>query len=132
MLKKLHLSTGKEGFYDVTNAVRHVLREYNVSSGICVVFCPHTTAGMTINEDADPDVTRDLILAMGDTFHDRSDFRHAEGNSHAHWKSMMTGSSVTVIIDKGELVLGTWQGIYFVEYDGPRQRSYYVKIIEEI
>lgn len=131
MLKKFSLSTGREGFYDVTDEIRRLVKESRVAFGICVVYCPHTTAGIIINENADPDVTRDLMSAMKDTFRDRADFRHAEGNSHAHWKSMMTGSSVSLIIEGGELLLGTWQGVYFVEYDGPRQRSYYVKILQE-
>jgi secondary thiamine-phosphate synthase enzyme len=120
--------TKREGFYDVTDSVREAVRESGVTSGICVVYCPHTTAGITINENADPDVVRDLLLGLETAFFDRREFRHAEGNSAAHLKASAIGSSVTVIIEDGRLVLGTWQGIYFCEFDGPRTRGYYVKV----
>ncbi|GHV07346.1 hypothetical protein FACS1894217_07990 [Clostridia bacterium] len=94
-----------------------------------MVYCPHTTAGITINENADPDVVTDLLFALGKTFPDRPEFRHAEGNSAAHLKASMIGSSVTVIIDGGKLVLGTWKGIYFCEFDPLRNRKFYVKVI---
>lgn len=96
--------------------------------GIAVVYCPHTTAGITINENADPDVVRDLLFALDKTYPDRSEFRHDEGNSAAHLKASCIGSSVTVIVDNGKLVLGTWQSIYFCEFDPPRSRKFYVKV----
>lgn len=130
MVNKYSLSTDTEGFYNVTEKVRQSVRESGISDGICVVFCPHTTAGMTINENADPDVVRDMLLALKKTFPDRPEFRHSEGNSHAHLKASSVGSSVTVLIENGRLLLGTWQGIYFCEFDGPRNRSFYVKVIE--
>ena len=99
-----------------------------VVSGIAVVFCPHTTAGVTINENADPDVVTDLILGLDKAFPDRSEFRHSEGNSSAHLKASVMGSSTTIVIDNGKLVLGTWQGIYFCEFDPPRNRKFYVKV----
>ena len=130
MLSKLRLSTPKEGFIKITHDVESLVAESGVKEGICVVFCPHTTAGITINENADPDVVRDLTYAMNITSPDRPEYRHAEGNSHAHMKALMTGSSVTVIISGGKLLLGRWQGIYFAEYDGPRSREVIVKIME--
>jgi secondary thiamine-phosphate synthase enzyme len=111
--------------------VNDALSASGVKSGIAVIFCPHTTAGITINENADPDVVRDFLIGMNKAFPDRAEFRHAEGNSHAHLKSSCVGASETVIVENGKLLLGTWQGIYFCEFDGPRTRSFYVKIIGE-
>ena len=99
------------------------------ASGRAIVYCPHTTAGITINENADPDVVHDLLLGLNKAFPDRAEFRHGEGNSAAHLKASAMGSSVTVIIDSGKLVLGTWQGIYFTEFDPPRNRKFYVKVL---
>ena len=96
-----------------------------------MVYCPHTTAGITINENADPDVQRDLLLAYAEAFPDRKAFRHAEGNSAAHAKASAMGSSATIIIEQGQLLLGTWQGIYFCEFDGVRNRTFYVKILAD-
>lgn len=100
-------------------------------SGIAIVYCPHTTAGMTINENADPDVVHDLLIGLSKAFPDRPEFRHAEGNSTAHLKASAMGSSVTVIIESGKLLLGTWQGVYFCEFDPPRSRKFYVKVLGE-
>ena len=130
MLYEYHLNTEREGFYNITSYVRQALIESRIQSGMALVFCPHTTAGITINENADPDVVTDLLYALDKTFPDRPQFRHAEGNSAAHLKSSCIGASVSVIIDDGRLVLGTWQGIYFTEFDGPRQRKFLVKIIK--
>lgn len=123
------LRTERQNFYNVTSSVEKAVKESGVTDGICTVFCPHTTAGMTINENADPDVVRDLLLALDKTYPDRKEFRHAEGNTTAHLKASVMGSSVTVIVEKGKLILGTWQGIYFCEFDGPRIRKYYVKVM---
>lgn len=123
------LRTEKQNFYNITANVERAVKESGVTDGICTVFCPHTTAGMTINENADPDVVRDLLFALDKTYPDRKEFRHAEGNSSAHLKASAMGSSITVIVEKGKLILGTWQGIYFCEFDGPRIRKYYVKVI---
>ena len=130
MLFEYHLNTEREGFYNITSFVRQALAESGVSSGMVLVYCPHTTAGITINENADPDVVTDLLYALDKTFPDRPQFRHAEGNSAAHLKSSCIGASVNVIIDNGRLLLGTWQGVYFTEFDGPRTRKFYVKIIK--
>ncbi len=131
MVYEYHLNTEKEGFYNITSYVRRALIESRVESGAAIVFCPHTTAGITINENADPDVVTDLLYALDKTFPDRPQFRHAEGNSAAHLKSSCIGASVNVIIEEGKLLLGTWQGIYFTEFDGPRSRRFYVKIIKD-
>lgn len=129
MIKTFRLSTPREGFLAVTSQVQEALRDSGVQSGLCVVYCPHTTAGVTINENADSDVTRDLTLALDKTFPDRSEFRHAEGNSAAHLKAVCVGSSVTIPVENGRLLLGMWQGVYFAEFDGPRERRFYVKIL---
>lgn len=123
------LRTERQNFYNITANVKRVVAESGVSDGLCTIFCPHTTAGITINENADPNVVKDLIFALDKTFPDRPEFRHAEGNSSAHLKASAMGSSATVVIEKGKLILGTWQGIYFCEFDGPRIRKYYVKIL---
>jgi secondary thiamine-phosphate synthase enzyme len=117
-------------FVDITSMVADAVRTGGVSEGIVIVFCPHTTAGITINENADPSVTRDMTMkTSGIIEHDDPGYRHAEGNSDSHIKSSLFGASETVIIEGGSLVLGTWQGIYFAEFDGPRTRSVYLKII---
>jgi secondary thiamine-phosphate synthase enzyme len=128
-LYEYRLETPKQNFYNITTQVREAVSKCGVTDGIVVVYCPHTTAGITINENADPDVVRDLLFALDKTFPDRTEFRHSEGNSAAHLKASTIGSSVTVIIEGGKLVLGTWQGIYFTEFDPPRNRRFYVKII---
>lgn len=130
MFSKYTLNTSREGMYDITKEVREVLAKSKVSSGVCHVYCPHTTAGMTINENADPTVQHDLLLGLSEAFPDRDEFRHLEGNSAAHLKASCVGSSITVLIEGGKLMLGTWQGLYFCEFDGPRTRSYFIKIIE--
>jgi len=129
MLFEYTLSALRKDFYNITSQVREAVAASGVSDGIAVVYCPHTTAGITINENADPDVTRDMLLGLDKAFPDRSEFRHAEGNSAAHLKAIAIGSSVTVIINGGKLVLGTWQCVYFCEFDPPRNRKYYVKVL---
>lgn len=130
MLREFALTTERNSWVDVTSRVRDALRESGAKNGLCVVYCPHTTAGITINENTDPDVVRDLIFALEKTYPDRAEFRHAEGNSAAHLKASVIGSSVTIIIREGRLLLGTWQGVYFCEFDGPRARRFYVDITE--
>ena len=129
MYNKYDLSTQKSGFYNITGEVRKAIANSGIRSGIAIVYCPHTTAGITINENADADVTRDMMLGLEKAFPDRPEFRHAEGNSAAHLKASAVGSSVTVIIDDGAPVLGTWQGIYFCEFDPPRSRRFFVKVV---
>lgn len=130
MVYNFNIHTERENFYNITSYVRQAVNESVVSDGIAVVYCPHTTAGITINENADPDVVTDLLYALDKTYPDRPQFRHLEGNSAAHLKASCIGSSVTVIIQDGSLLLGTWQGIYFTEFDGPRSRKFFVKIIK--
>ncbi len=129
MLFTYELQTPHEDFCNITPQVRDAIRQSGVQEGICVVYCPHTTAGITINENADPDVVRDLLLALSKSCPDRPEFRHAEGNSAAHMKASTMGCSQTILIAHGKPVLGTWQGIYFCEFDGPRHRRFYVKVM---
>ncbi|WP_173386699.1 secondary thiamine-phosphate synthase enzyme YjbQ [Ruminococcus flavefaciens] len=129
MVFNFKLSTPAEGLVDITREVSEAVKESGVLEGICIIFCPHTTAAITINENADPDVRTDFIKGMDKFFPDLQSFRHAEGNSHAHIKSSAVGASETVIITGGKLLLGTWQDIYFCEFDGPRTRKFYVKVM---
>jgi len=129
MLYEYTLSAQREDFYNITAQVRETVAKSGVTDGIAVIFCPHTTAGITINENADPDVVHDLLIGLKKAFPDRAEFQHGEGNSAAHLKASTVGSSVTVIINGGKLVLGTWQSVYFCEFDPPRNRKFYVKII---
>ena len=123
------LSATYEGFYEITAQVREAVAKSGVTSGIAVIYCPHTTAGITINENADPDVVKDLLCGLDKAFPNLAEYRHAEGNSSAHLKASVIGSSATVLIVDGGLLLGTWQGIYFCEFDPPRHRTFYVKIM---
>ena len=131
-LYKHSLSINKaQTMVDITEIIKEDIKDSKVKDGIVVVYCPHTTAGITINENADPDVVKDLIYGFEKAY-PTSDikYKHFEGNSHAHMKSSTMGASQTLIIDDEKLILGTWQDIYFCEFDGPRNRSFYVKIIE--
>jgi secondary thiamine-phosphate synthase enzyme len=129
MLYEYQLSAQREDFYNITTQVREAVTKSGVTKGVAVVYCPHTTAGITINENADPDVVHDLLIGLENAFPDCSKFRHGEGNSSAHLKASAMGSSVTVVIENGKLVLGTWQSVYFTEFDPPRNRKFYVKIL---
>ena len=129
MLFQFQLSTPKKHFYNITPKVHDAVSQSGVTDGIAVIYNPHTTAGITINENADPDVVHDLLIGLDKAFPDRAEFRHGEGNSSAHLKASAVGSSVTVIINEGKLVLGTWQDIYFCEFDPPRSRTFFVKVI---
>lgn len=131
MIYHYAISTKEEEFYNITAMVENALIKRRLKRGIAVVYCPHTTAGITINESADPDVTKDLLFALNQTYPDRPEFKHYEGNSSAHLKASVIGSSETIIIENGRLLLGTWQAIYLIEFDGPRTRNFYVKIVEE-
>jgi secondary thiamine-phosphate synthase enzyme len=129
MLFEYALSAQREDFYNVTPQVREAVIKSGVMNGVAVIYCPHTTAGMTINENADPDVVHDLLIGLRGAFPDSPEFRHSEGNSAAHLKASVIGSSVTVIIESEKLLLGTWQGIYFCEFDPPRSRQFFVKVL---
>ena len=128
---KFEVKTSKHTqMLDITDEIRRAIAESGVKEGICTVFVPHTTAAVTINENADPDVTRDFMTEIGRIVPWEDGYHHMEGNSAAHLKSSMIGFSENVIIEDGRPVLGTWQGIYFCEYYGPRRRKVYVKILE--
>jgi secondary thiamine-phosphate synthase enzyme len=130
-LFEFNLKTEKlEQFKDITILAEKALNKSKISSGIINVFCPHTTAGITINENADSDVVNDIITTLDKVFPVENNYKHSEGNSHAHIKASYMGSSCTVPFENGTLKLGTWQGIYFCEFDGPRNRKVYIKIIE--
>lgn len=131
MLIKLDITTDAHTeMKDITRLIQTAVTDSGVKDGICTVFIPHTTAAVTINENADPDVVRDFTKEINKIVPWEDGYYHAEGNSAAHLKSSMIGFSEQLIIDKGRLVLGTWQGIYFCEFDGPRHRKIYVKIME--
>jgi secondary thiamine-phosphate synthase enzyme len=123
-------TTEAQQFVDITGLVRKAVNESGVEDGIAVVFVPHTTAGVTINENADPDVVKDILAALNKTYPEQNGYLHVEGNSHAHIKASLMGCSCSIIIEKGNLKLGTWQGVYFCEFDGPRSRKVYIKIIK--
>ncbi len=131
MLKIFNIRTSKKNeMIDITNKIQEFVTETNISNGICTIMVPHTTAGITINENADPDVRADMIKGINKIIPQELGYVHMEGNSDAHIKSSMIGASEHVIISDGRLLLGTWQGIYFFEFDGPRSRKVYVKLIE--
>lgn len=117
-------------FVEITDQVQQAIAVSGVTSGLCVVFCPHTTAAVTVNENADPDVVHDMLLWLNQSIpqHERQ-FRHGEGNSDAHIKSSLVGPSVTLLIERGALVLGRWQGVYFCEFDGPRSRRAHIQVV---
>ena len=132
MLTKLSVNTSKHTqMLNITDMIQRCVEDSGVRSGVCTVFIPHTTAAVTINENADPDVVRDFTMEINKLVPWEDGYRHMEGNSAAHLKASMIGFSEQIIIDGGRLVLGTWQGIYFCEYDGPRRRNVYVKIMED-
>lgn len=122
-------TTSRFQMIDITGMVRSALRESGIQSGICCVFVPHTTAAVTINENADADVQRDIIAELDKVIPLNDNYRHIEGNSAAHVKSSLVGASEMVLVERGELVLGTWQSLFFCEFDGPRTRRFHVKFI---
>ena len=131
MLKYLDVYTEKRThFVDITDEVKEVLEESGIQEGICYVYVPHTTAGVFINENADPDVKWDIENTLEKLVPWENNYQHVEGNAAAHIKSVLVGSSVSIPVSRGKLLLGTWQGIFFAEFDGPRTRKVIVKIIE--
>jgi secondary thiamine-phosphate synthase enzyme len=120
---------GRTSFVSITNEVRSAVRELGVTDGAVLVYVPHTTAAVTINENADPDVATDLDAALSRLVPERGPYRHAEGNSDGHVKSSLVGCSETVLVENGDLVLGTWQGIFLCEFDGPRTRKIHVGVL---
>lgn len=121
-------TTFADQMINITNLVEEDVKKSNVQEGIVVVYVPHTTAGVTINESYDPDVVTDMLNTFKKLVPENSNYLHLEGNSHSHVKASLVGSSATVIIEDGKLKLGTWQGIFFCEFDGPRLRTFYTKI----
>ncbi|MCL4502791.1 MAG: secondary thiamine-phosphate synthase enzyme YjbQ [Deltaproteobacteria bacterium] len=130
MFHTLTVRTGRHTeLLDLTDQIQDKVRESGVKEGLCLVFVPHTTAAVTINENADPAVRADILMVMNKVISDDEPYRHREGNSPGHIKSSLFGPQLTVIINEGRLVLGTWQGIYFCEFDGPRTRRLHLKIV---
>lgn len=131
MLTSFTVSTNRrDELVEITSELEAILREQAVQNGILVVYTAHTTAGITINENADPDVKRDMLMRLDEVYPwEHPKYRHAEGNSASHLKASTVGASQTVIIEEGRLLLGTWQGVYLCEFDGPRRRQVYVKIM---
>jgi secondary thiamine-phosphate synthase enzyme len=131
MFESLNIKTSSRiEMVDITERIANLITRHNINSGICCLFVPHTTAGITINENADSSVQRDINSKLSDLVPAGDNYSHLEGNSDSHIKSTVVGSSLNIIIDKGRPVLGTWQGIYFCEFDGPRNRNLYIKLIE--
>ena len=131
-LSNFSIQTSRQNeWLNITAEVQRAVSNSGVSEGICIVFIPHTTAAVTINENADPDVPHDVGLALSQISPDRREFRHGEGNSAAHTKTSLVGPSVTLIVSGGRLLLGTWQAVWFNEYDGPRIRKVHVQVLGE-
>jgi secondary thiamine-phosphate synthase enzyme len=129
MLRTIDVRTGaKTELVDLTARVQEVVRDSGVTEGLCHVFVPHTTAGVTINENADPSVKADILMVLNKVISDTEPYRHAEGNSPAHIKASLMGPQLTVVVNGGRLLLGTWQGIFFCEFDGPRSRRVHIKV----
>jgi len=131
-MKRIDLQTRiQTEMIDITALVQQAVSEQNVERGICVVFVPHTTAGVTINENADPDVSSDVLRSLEKITPAHATYRHAEGNAPAHVKAVLVGSSQMIPVEKGRLVLGPWQGLFFCEFDGPRSRKIFISTIAE-
>lgn len=129
-MKTLHIQSRQQvEMIDISHDVCNAICDHNIEDGLALIFTPHTTSAITINENADPDVCLDLIMAINKIVPMDDNYRHLEGNSAAHLKSSLFGASETLIVNNGEAVLGTWQGIYFCEFDGPRQRQVHIQVI---
>lgn len=122
-------TTKRNQLVDITSQTQQAVDRAGLKDGLACVFVPHTTAGVTVNENADPDVVRDMLQTLDELIPERSDYRHNEGNSDSHVKSSLIAPSMTIIVENGRLCLGTWQGIYFAEFDGPRSRQCWVKAV---
>ena len=131
MVKYINVkSKSRNEFIDITEMVQDAVKDSGVKNGICYLYVPHTTAGITINEGADPSVKRDILNALSRLIPHEMNYAHREGNADAHIKSTIVGSSVNVIIDDGKITLGTWQSIFFCDFDGPRHRRIAIKFIQ--
>jgi secondary thiamine-phosphate synthase enzyme len=132
MIRQLRVkSNSRTELVDITQGVQRLVSESGVRSGICYVYVPHTTAAVTINENSDPNVGRDILKELNKVIPFDDDYGHTEGNSAAHIKSTMIGVSRTVMVEEGRLALGTWQALFFCEFDGPRERRVMVKVIKD-
>jgi secondary thiamine-phosphate synthase enzyme len=132
MVKYMDIKTGaRTEFKDISDEVQKTIKESGIEKGICSVYVPHTTAGIIINEGADPSVQRDIQKTLERLIPFKGNYTHAEGNSPAHIKSVLTGTSQSIIIDGGKLLLGTWQSVFFCEFDGPRSRRVVIKVISD-
>ncbi len=130
-MEKINIRTQKRiDLIDITDEIQRIVTKNKTKDGICFIFCPHTTAGLTINENADPSVRRDIVNTLNKLVPEGTSYSHTEGNADSHIKSSLFGSSLTVFVQDGQLALGTWQGIYFCEGDGTRQREVWIKIAE--
>jgi secondary thiamine-phosphate synthase enzyme len=130
MIDQIDVSTrARQAFQDITAEVQAVVEQSGVEEGVCFLFCPHTTAGLTLNENWDPDVRHDMSIGLDAISPQRREYQHGEGNSPAHLKSSLVGASQCVLISGGKLLLGTWQGVYLAEFDGPRRRKVRVKVM---
>jgi len=128
-MRRFEVSSGRrEEVLDITSIVRDEIRRSGVQDGVCVVYCPHTTAGVTVNEHADPSVAEDLLAALDRLVPEQGIWRHAEGNSPAHVKASLVGASAALPVEDGDLALGTWQGVFLCEFDGPRTRRVWLQI----
>jgi secondary thiamine-phosphate synthase enzyme len=131
MMETFHVKTSaKTDFIDVTQSVQEAVRKSGVKEGICFIYIPHTTAAITINENADPTVPKDILMELNKIVPFQDRYQHLEGNSPAHIKASLIGPSLSVFVESGRLVLGTWQGIFVCEFDGPRSRQVYVKVLK--
>jgi secondary thiamine-phosphate synthase enzyme len=132
MFVKIHAQTrNKVDIVEITDLIQNAIAEAGVTEGICFLYCPHTTAGLIINESWDPNVERDLAMVLEQMMPDDLPYRHAEGNSPAHIKSLLVGSDHFIFVHNGALQLGQWQGIFLAEYDGPRHRSVWIKLVSD-
>jgi secondary thiamine-phosphate synthase enzyme len=130
-LHKIRISTAsRDQFIDITGRVQEIITGEKLKDGLALVWVPHTTAGLMVNENADPDVAADILESLDQRFPHRDNYAHSEGNSAAHIKSSLMGCEKAMIIKDGRLALGTWQGLYFCEFDGPRNREIWVKLVE--
>ncbi|MFP4395996.1 MAG: secondary thiamine-phosphate synthase enzyme YjbQ [Anaerolineales bacterium] len=132
MFKKIEIQTrNKVDLIDITDRIQDAIREKQVSEGVCFVYCPHTTAGIVLNENWDTDVEKDLAMVLNKIAPDDLPYRHGEGNSPAHIKSVLVGSDHFIFIQNGQLQMGRWQGVFLAEFDGPRHRTVWVKVQTE-
>ena len=129
-MEKLNIKTGRRAeLVDITDKIQSCVSKSKIADGVCVIFCPHTTAGLTINENADPSVKSDILKTLSRLVPEHGDYAHAEGNSDSHVKSSLLGPSLSVLVEGGSLALGTWQGVFLCESDGPRSREVWIKVI---